>query len=493
MKRIFFWLDKELSRFGIAKEIKDNFDCELFSIIDITNRPKEFFENQKIVKFKKKWFYHDHIKKTKDELDLKYLETFEKKYAINLWLLASNERIFFLFNEFYKFEKEEVLKILEQECKLFENILDEVKPDCVILPNPVFHHYYLFYLICKAKNIPILLVQMTRIANRCIISNKTESIGYNGEKSLKKRSFEEILQFRNQYNFYNQSEKFRSRFLSSKSDLLKSALKFLTSENSNIKTHYTYYGRTKLKVLVKYIKNSLKAKIRKSYIDNNLIKEVNFEKPFIFFPLHIEQEHSLLNVAQFYINQIEVIKNIAKSLPIGYDLVVKEHPLMVTREWRKITDYKILKSIPNVKLLHTSVSPTDILKKCSMVVTISGTAAFEAGFYKKPAIVFSDTAFSSLSWIKRLESFEDLPQTIKKLLDSKMHFEDLNDYIDYIDKNAFEYDHNNFVQDTQDFFHHGGFLVDEKISENKMNNFLELHKTTLQKLAFEHIKKLKEL
>jgi len=493
MKKIIFWLDKELSRFGIAKEIKDSFDCELFSIIDTTNKPKEFFENQKIIKFEKKWFYHDNIKKTNSNIDTNYLKTFEKKYGIDLWLLASNERIFFLFNEFYKFQEEEVLKILEQECKLFESILDEVKPDCVSLPTPALHHCYLFYLICKARNIPTVILQMTRIANRCIISNKMESIGYEGQRTSKKRSLEELLQFRNQSNIYNQSEKFRSRFQSSKNGLLKSALKFLTSENSNMKTHYTYYGRTKSKVLTNYIKNSLKAKIRKSYIDNNLLKEINFKKPFIFFPLHVEQEHSLLNVAPFYINQIEVIKNIAKALPIGYDLVVKEHPTMFAREWRKISDYKILKSIPNVKLLHPSVPPTNILKKCSMVITISGTAAFEIGFYKKPAIIFSDTAFTELSWIKRLQSFENLSQTIKKLLDSKMDFDDLNDYIDYIDKNTFEHDHNNFAQDSQDFFHYGGFLVDVKISENNMNNFLKLHKSTLQKVAFEHIKKFKEV
>ena len=42
----------------------------------------------------------------------------------------------------------------------------------------------------------------------------------------------------------------------------------------------------------------------------------------------------------FYTNQIEIIRHIAKSLPIGYKLCVKEHPAMNTRGWRSVSDYK---------------------------------------------------------------------------------------------------------------------------------------------------------
>ena len=67
---------------------------------------------------------------------------------------------------------------------------------------------------------------------------------------------------------------------------------------------------------------------------------IETKKPFIFFPLHLEQEMSLLIQAPFYTNQLEIIKNLVKSLPIGYELYVKEHPLMYVRSWRKISIYK---------------------------------------------------------------------------------------------------------------------------------------------------------
>ena len=43
--------------------------------------------------------------------------------------LAINERIFYRFNEFYQFSSNQILNILSQECKLFEDILEKTKPD----------------------------------------------------------------------------------------------------------------------------------------------------------------------------------------------------------------------------------------------------------------------------------------------------------------------------------------------------------------------------
>ena len=127
--RIIFWIDADLTHFGLAKYLKDQYDCDIYAIFDVTDKPKKFFKTQQLVKFQKIWLYHDHIQKTKDNPDITYLAKFEEKYNINLSSIVYNERIFYNYNEFYKFNINEVLKILEQECKLFEKVLDEVKPD----------------------------------------------------------------------------------------------------------------------------------------------------------------------------------------------------------------------------------------------------------------------------------------------------------------------------------------------------------------------------
>ena len=92
--KLLFWIDRAMVHFFLAKSIQDNLDCEMYSIFEITNKPKIFFQNQRFVKFKKIWFYYDYVLKTKRKPDLDYLKSIEEKYNIYLWLIAANDRFF---------------------------------------------------------------------------------------------------------------------------------------------------------------------------------------------------------------------------------------------------------------------------------------------------------------------------------------------------------------------------------------------------------------
>ena len=69
-------------------------ECDLYGIFDVTDKPKKYFETQKVVEFKKIWFFHDYILQTKRKPDMEYLSLVEKKYNLSLWLIASNDRFF---------------------------------------------------------------------------------------------------------------------------------------------------------------------------------------------------------------------------------------------------------------------------------------------------------------------------------------------------------------------------------------------------------------
>ncbi len=168
----------------------------------------------------------------------------------------------------------------------------------------------------------------------------------------------------------------------------------------------------------------------------------------------------------------------------------KEHPSQKLRSWRKISIYKELLGLQNVKVIHPSVKPDELLKHCKMVVSISGTSALEASFFNKPSIIFSDVVFSELSWIQRLDSFEKLNEKIKTSLEMSVNQDELNNYVDYIIKNSFDYDNDNFSVMSQEFFHHGGFLVDTNIEENQMKQFIEKHDEIFSKIADEFLKKI---
>ena len=53
--KILFWIDASQIHFCIAKYIQDNLDCDMYSIFEITEKPKQFYQNQSLVNFKKKW------------------------------------------------------------------------------------------------------------------------------------------------------------------------------------------------------------------------------------------------------------------------------------------------------------------------------------------------------------------------------------------------------------------------------------------------------
>ena len=93
-ERIIIWDNGNFFPFMVCNSLKDVGNFEFYAIIDVTDRTKKFFENQKFVKFEKMWFYHDHILPHKNKVDIDYLSVFEKKYNIDLWLLAQNERLF---------------------------------------------------------------------------------------------------------------------------------------------------------------------------------------------------------------------------------------------------------------------------------------------------------------------------------------------------------------------------------------------------------------
>ena len=46
--KIIFWIDRTITEFGIAKYLQDKAEHELFAIYEMTDKPKEFFEKQRL-------------------------------------------------------------------------------------------------------------------------------------------------------------------------------------------------------------------------------------------------------------------------------------------------------------------------------------------------------------------------------------------------------------------------------------------------------------
>jgi len=492
--KIIYYQNLFLLHFAISEFLQRNLDCEQYALIDTTNKPKNFFETQQLVNFKKQWFLHDSINLDNNtNVDLEYLKKFEKDYDLNLWKLAINERHFYRFNKFYKFSDNQILSIMEQECKLFEKILDETKPDYFIMFQPSLRPEYVFYELCKKKNIIPLIINPSIIGYKTFISTKISDIDSEEKISSlvsENRTYEQLREYRDKFNLNRQIIDYVEDFGDDKSSILSAANEYLLkSDNSNIDTHYTYFGRSKSKVLLDAISSRvIKKKFRSSFLEKNSSHKIQDDK-FVYFPLQVDPDRSLLIGSPYLTNQIESIRNIAKSLPIGYKLIVKEHPGQ-NREWRDISFYKEIIDIPNVKLIHPSVSSEEMYKKCSLVITSGGSSGFEAAFFQKPTIVFSDTIYNRLDSVSKINSMDKLSSAVKECIKKEISSDNLDKFLVFLDKYSFEFDLFGYIFIEAKEFFHDSVLIDVEIKQNKMKKFLEKNSKLIDVVGNELIKEI---
>ena len=78
--------------------------------------------------------------------------------------------------------------------------------------------------------------------------------------------------------------------------------------------------------------------------------------------------------------------------------------------------YKELKKIPNVRLIPAAQKSLNLIKNSELVITLLGTAGWEAALLKKPVIIFGDIYYDCLSAVKRCRAIEELPSLVQMQL-----------------------------------------------------------------------------
>jgi hypothetical protein len=468
----------------------------MYSIIETHEKPRKFYENQKLTPFKKIWFFHDYVSTQNKEPDIKYLSSIEKKYGINIWLIAYAERFFAQQSRYHKFTKNEILYLIEQECKLFEQVLDETNPDFLIMRDVDMHHVNLFHQICKARGIKILSLFPAKMGSKWVVSD-TDRINIESINLIdfpkNNRSFSELQNYLKEHNQQKWVQKYVS---SSKINLLNkktlfSIFNLFFSEGKNEREKFMSVGRTRSKVFFVMLTLLLKRKYRQSFLDRHSKREIKNDEKFVFFPLHVSPERYIDISAPFFANQLEIIHHIAKALPVDYKLYVKEHFAMVTRYWREIPFYKEILALPNVELIHPSLSSEEIIKKSSLVMTITGTAALQAAFYEKPSIVMSHVIYLEfLPFMHRIKNLEELPNIIRSALKTKVDLTDLNRFVEILEKETFDFQSHEFDNEHNPIFK--TLFSNVEISESEMKSFLDHNQETFELLVFEHLKKIKQ-
>ena len=161
-------------------------------------------------------------------------------------------------------------------------------------------------------------------------------------------------------------------------------------------------------------------------------------EPYFYFPLHIQPEATPDIVSLYYNDQVHLIRQLSKSLPIGSKLVIKEHPNGVGS--RSAWELYRIGGIENVILVDHDTPSKNLIENSQGVVTVAGTAAIEARYMNKPALVFSDIYFRErLNHIYRCYDFNQLPNFLKKFLsDTDFTETNMEAFVEWVHTSSFD-------------------------------------------------------
>lgn len=132
----------------------------------------------------------------------------------------------------------------------------------------------------------------------------------------------------------------------------------------------------------------------------------------VFYAFQYQPEQSTLSQGIFYANQIALVENISKSLPLGYTLIVKEHPW--GRGARPVWQYRHLAELYNVQFCDAPSK--EIIGRVDAVIAISGTVGFEALVLDKPTIILGRTFFTHCDLFYKANSVQELPSLMREIL-----------------------------------------------------------------------------
>jgi len=429
--------------YHIKKEFPETEFCALVSM----RESMEFLENQEDISYTSLILEQDLFKKIGETvLDTDYIHWLEKEYGIpNLWPYVYIDRLIMngqLVRE-YPYDKallshEDMLKYVQILARAIIEFLDKEKPDALAISVIGSIGSSLLYHIARKRGIKTITFHHACIDNRIVLTDYYKNFSWvkerfneinDGRISPEQKNAEEFIQtFRDKPKTY-----IAASDPSYKNQASRSAhVQFLKPQNllKSIPWHFV--------TLIKDLKKTRRGDYSDIFIwwavwdkivrktrgligYSDLYSPVDPTERFAYYPLHFEPEITTLLYAPYYTNQIQLVKAIARSLPLDMKLYVKDHAPMLG--YRKRSYYKEMLKIPNIKLINPNVRGLDLLQKTELTFTITGTSGWESILLKKPVINFGYYFYNDIPGVKYSEGFEQLPYLVKEQLEEWKHDE----------------------------------------------------------------------
>ncbi|RBP49891.1 hypothetical protein [Arenicella xantha] len=182
----------------------------------------------------------------------------------------------------------------------------------------------------------------------------------------------------------------------------------------SLKSHET--GKTFLHQLRAYYKKYIWRRIRYRWVSLSDVFVDDIQSPDtinVLFPMHLRPESSTSVLSRYYEYDLELLKNIAFSLPSNARLIVKEHKQALGT--RDISFYRYVASLPNTYLLNPNFDLKPNINRFDALVTLTSTAGFEALCAGVPVLQMGRTFYSNYDGVVLVDSFAKLESALRGL------------------------------------------------------------------------------
>ena len=333
-----------------------------------------------------------------------------------------------------RFSDDELLCILEAGLISLEQLFQRLKPQLAVGFICVTMLDYLVYLFARANGVPYLNVRPTRIGDRVTLGSTLNDPTPEFMQAYREARTHDSphLDAARAYVRRVREEHGRYEGVIRPSDL--PALKVNRQRRApwriagRVLRRYAEYRRS-VAATDNHVPHPLRslwfsavvnpcraryasARLKHRYVGLSELRTLRY----CFYPLHTEPEVSLLVYGRPFLNQIEVIRTLALSLPVDMVLVVKEHPWMVGK--RTMGAYQKLLDIPRVRLVSPAMDARALIASASLVAVVTGSVALEAAILGKPVITFGECPYNALppALVQRCKDLRELPQLVRSML-----------------------------------------------------------------------------
>ena len=409
-------------------------------------------------------YYHEGYGK----YSINELSEFEKKYNLdNLWFVV-------YFDRFLKDKpKTEIYNQLSYYIFAWETILKNEKPDYIVTETVTGAWNYLPYALSPYFNTVYLGYLFTKNTNKYFFTREL----YGCFPEMDKRFNDLLLR-----NLNDEELKLTNEFISSFKEkhmvpiYMKTTSALPKIHNffnpyriciniiKDLKTFFNVKNDYKIDYRLNGYKRDFQRLIRIIYTKSfNVFKKPTLSEDYILYPLQYQPEATTDIWSAYYTDQLQTIQHLAKSLPIGCKLYVKEHYAVLGS--KPISFYKKLEKLPNVVLIDPWLGINELIKKSKAVAILTGTTGLEAIIWEKPVIIFGRVFFDIYPDLLKVKKIDELPSLINQAL-----------YDFKIDQAIYKKYIYAYIASGYEGRFHGGNLTNEEIVQHCQNLVFEINK-----------------